>query len=236
MRSPYLSIILPTYNESQNILPLISQISAVCHRIHLSYEIMVIDDDSPDTTGKLVRSAYHNNKSIKVIIRRNERGLATAIKRGFTATSGKYVLVMDTDFNHNPTEIPRFFNQLKKHHLVIGSRFIRNGGMENKSRYWLSYMYNLGLCILLQNQVHDNLSGFFMIKRRDLLQLDSETIFVGFGDYFIRLIYLAYKKGYTLAEIPVFYKNRVYGQSKSQFLKMLITYTWTALKLRYGTY
>lgn len=234
MRRPYLSVILPTYNESQNIIPLISQISAVCHRLHIQYEIMVIDDNSPDATGKIIRSVYNQKRSIKVIIRRNERGLATAIKKGISATTGTNIIVMDTDFNHDPTEIPRFFHHLKKHHLVIGSRFIRSGGMENKSRYWLSFFYNLGLRILLQHHVHDNLSGFFMMKRRDLLSLDINSIFVGFGDYFIRLIYLAHKKGYSKVEIPVFYKNRLYGQSKSQFLKMLVTYTWTAMKLRYG--
>ncbi len=228
-----LSIILPTFNESGNIVTLIKTIHIILRKSNIAVEIIVVDDNSPDKTASFVTTAFRKNKDIAVYIRKQEKGLASAILFGIKKATKEIVLVMDTDFNHDPKEIPILLSQLKKNHLVIGSRFVKNGGMENKMRQWLSYLFNLQLKIILGHEINDNLSGFFVMRRNDLMKLPLKNIFKGFGEYFIRLIFAAYEKGFLIGEIPVFYKNRIHGQSKSQFLTMFITYSLCGLRLRF---
>ncbi|KKP59974.1 MAG: hypothetical protein UR52_C0001G0054 [Candidatus Gottesmanbacteria bacterium GW2011_GWA1_34_13] len=234
MKSKNLSIILPTFNESGNIIKLINSILIICKKNNISTEIIMVDDDSQDLTGIKTINKFKNNHSVKVFIRKKNKGLASAILYGINHSRGKYILVMDTDFNHNPKEIPIMFMLSKKFDLVIGSRYIKNGGMENRIRQWFSYYFNLYIRVLLNHDISDNLSGFFITKRSILKKLELYKIFFGFGDYFIRLIYIIYRKKYSITETPVFYKNRTYGISKSKFFNMFVTYTKTVINLRFS--
>ncbi len=231
MTSLQLSIILPTYNERGNIIQLIRSISDHCRKNLINYEIIVVDDDSPDNTGMLVEQRFKSRRNINAIIRRNQKGLATAILTGINKSKGKYILVMDTDFNHDPKVIPIMYNLIKRYDFVIGSRYIPSGGMENRLRWHFSRLFNIYIKLILKHGINDNLSGFFIIKRQILTKLHLTKIFYGFGDYFIRLIYLVYKNNYTVTETPVFYKNRTYGVSKSRFFRMFVNYTLTVLKV-----
>ncbi len=228
-----LSVILPTYNEAGNIIALIKEIASVLKTAKLKGEIIVVDDDSPDGTAKLVVQNYHQAK-VEVIVRKKDRGLAKSILEGIRKSSGQIVVVMDTDFNHDPKEIPKLVEELNHSDLVIGSRYIKGGGMENRLRYWLSYLFNIYIRILLGSPVHDNLSGYFAAKRLAMLRLPLEGIFYGFGDYFIRLIHHFHMNKARITEVPVYYKNRSYGASKSRFLKLFLSYTYYTLKLRFG--
>ncbi len=234
MKNVDLSIILPTFNEAGNIIKLIRIIIAICKKNSIHYEIIVVDDNSPDRTGFLTKKIYATNKQLFTIIRKTSPSLAKSIFTGIKHSHGKYVLVMDTDFNHNPKEIRTMYQLAKKYSLVIGSRYIKNGGMENRIRQWLSYCFNLYIRVLLGYDIHDNLSGFFITNRKALTRQDSTNIFYGFGEYFIRLIHAFYIRKMTIIETPVFYKNRSYGQSKSKFFNMFITYTYTVLKLHFS--
>ena len=226
-----LSVILPTYNEAGNIIALIKEIASVLKTAKLKGEIIVVDDDSSDGTAKLVVQNYHK---VEVIVRKKDRGLAKSILEGIRKSSGNIVLVMDTDFNHDPKEIPKLVAELNHSDLVIGSRYIKGGGMENRVRYWLSYLFNIYIRILLGSPAHDNLSGYFAAKRLAMLRLPQERIFYGFGDYFIRLIYYYHMNKARITEVPVYYKNRSYGASKSRFLRLFMSYTYYTLKLRFG--
>ena len=226
-----LSVILPTYNEAGNIIALIKEIASVLKTAKLKGEIIVVDDDSSDGTAKLVVQNYHK---VEVIVRKKDRGLAKSILEGIRKSSGNIVLVMDTDFNHDPKEIPKLVAELNHSDLVIGSRYIKGGGMENRLRYILSYLFNIYIRILLGSPVHDNLSGYFAAKRLAMLRLPQERIFYGFGDYFIRLIYYYHMNKARITEVPVYYKNRSYGVSKSRFLRLFMSYTYYTLKLRFG--
>lgn len=229
-----LSVILPTYNEAGNIIGLIKEITNVLDRAKIRGEIIVVDDDSSDGTAKLVRQFCKARPcEAKLIIRKSDRGLAKSILEGIRKSSGEIVVVMDTDFNHDPKEIPSMLEKLREAGLVIGSRYIKGGGMENTLRYWLSYLFNIYIRILLGSPVHDNLSGYFAAERKDLTKLPTEKIFYGFGDYFIRLIHHYQKNGARISEIPVYYKNRSYGVSKSKFFRLFLSYTYHTLKLKF---
>lgn len=215
------SIILPTYNEKGNIAKLVSAINKAVP----SSEIIVVDDNSPDKTAESVP------KSAKVFVRKSQRGLATAIKFGIKKAKGEIIVVMDTDFQHDPNLIPRMVEMCKYYDLVIGSRFVRGGGMEEGYRYKYSYFFNLFIRFVLRMQIQDNLSGFFAMRRQKLLQLNLDKIFKGYGEYFIRLLNDSGKKNYSILEIPVFYHIRPYGQSKSSFIRMIFNYTKTVFSL-----
>lgn len=227
------SVILPTYNESGNIVKLIETLRKYFSVKRITNEIIVIDDDSPDKTGLLAQKYFSKVPNVRVIIRKKDKGLASAIRFGIEKAVGKVIVVMDTDFNHEPRLVPRLIEKCKNYDFVVGSRFVKGGGMANKTRENLSYLFNVLIRIILGSPVHDNLSGFFACRRANLEKLNFDKIFYGYGDYFIRLIYLAKLQGNKFAELPSFYKDREYGVSKSQFIDMFKDYLASALSLKF---
>ncbi len=229
------SFIIPTFNEKDNILRLIDKIITYAERVTKDYEIVVVDDNSPDQTGSVCKAYYGNNKKIRVCVRKSDRGFASAICYGIKRAKKDYVLVMDADFSHDPKLIPVILNKINKYNVVLASRYIKNGGGENRKRFLLSKIYNAYLNLLLRVNISDFLFGYFCIRREYLIKnkLVTKSIFNGFGDYFIRLAYQINKSGGTFFEIPAYYKNRTYGVSKSNLINMLITYTITSLQTRF---
>jgi dolichol-phosphate mannosyltransferase len=229
------SVILPTYCERENIGDLLGAIQAALQLEPWEVEILVVDDNSPDGTAEVVRE-YAATSAVTVVphMRTEERGLATAIKYGIQRSTGDVVVVMDTDFNHDPAMIPQMVKFLEFYDLVVGSRFVMGGGMEDRRRYYYSLAYNLFVRLMLQLQVQDNLSGFFAIRRERLMELDLDRIFEGYGEYFIRLLFTAWHRKFRMLEVPVFYILRRHGQSKSRFVAMLRDYTGCVLALRFN--
>lgn len=232
MNQKNVSVILPTYNESGNIIELIEKIFSVADNHSIKCEVVVVDDNSPDGTAECVRKKYGNLDSVKLIVRKNGKGLATAIKRGLSEASSDIVMVMDTDFNHNPEKIPLMVKYLDDFDIVVGSRFVGGGGMKGpQSRYWGSYLFNAFIKIMLGIRSNDNLSGFFAARKTLFADVPIDIIFNGYGDYFIRLLYLVNLKNASIIEVPVVYDERFSGASKTNFLKHLIGYTMTVLNL-----
>lgn len=230
---PYVSIIIPTYNEKDNIILLIDEIKKICRSHNLSFEIIIIDDNSPDGTFDKLRKIFPKDLSVRIFKRVNKRGLATAILFGIKKAKGTYIIGMDADFNHLPDKITDLVDRLKNCDLVIGSRFIKGGGMEEKMRYFITYLLNIFLKYFLGFPVMDNLSGFYAIKKIKLLKLPISLIYRGYGEYHLRLVYLADKAGLKIIEIPVFYKKRRFGKSKSNLLILFIKYLWVSLSLKF---
>lgn len=229
------SVVLPTYNEAGNIIKLIEEIRKTLELRRISNEIIVVDDDSPDKTGLLAQKYFSKIPEVRVIIRKKDKGLAKSIRTGIEATVGEIVVVMDTDFNHDPDVVPRLIEKCEKYDFVVGSRFVKGGGMANKKREWLSRLFNIFIVRpIIGSPVHDNLSGFLAARKSILDKLDFNVIFYGYGDYFIRLIYLSKRVGATFAEVPSFYKDRTYGSSKSQFINMFRDYFLSSLYVRFG--
>lgn len=228
------SVILPTYDEAGNIVKLIEAVKHELALKRIAHEIIVVDDNSPDQTGILAQKYFSKIPEIRVIIRKKEKGLATAIRTGFEAAVGDVVVAMDTDFNHEPELVPRLVQKCDEYDVAVGSRFVKGGGMANRTRELLSRLFNMFLVRpIIGSPVHDNLSGFFAMRRAELDKLPFDKIFYGYGDYFIRLIYLAKKQGNIFAELPSFYKDREYGASKSKFLSMFSHYLASALAARF---
>ncbi|OGG08293.1 hypothetical protein A3D05_02735 [Candidatus Gottesmanbacteria bacterium RIFCSPHIGHO2_02_FULL_40_24] len=224
-----LSVVLPTYNEADNIILLIEEIRRNLEG-KIEFEIIVVDDNSPDKTGIKTEKKYIKKRNIRIFVRK-EKGLATAILHGLRKARGKFVCVMDTDFNHDPKVLMKMYKKLSKYDLIVGSRYVSGGGMENRLRNYLSLIYNRLIQFILALPTRDNLSGFFMSRKDAIEELLTEKIFRGYGDYFIRLVYAGNNKGLLITEIPVYYKNRIHGVSKSKFFTMFLDYSRTVIEL-----
>ena len=161
---PVLTIVLPTFNEAENIVQLISAIRTTLNGMGMPYEIRVIDDDSEDGTAEKVRQTFGN--SVHLTVRKDERGLASALLLGISQATGEFLLLMDSDFNHKPSDIPRLLEQINCADLIVGSRYIKGGGMPHaRVRHKLSLLFNLFIRGMLDQPVKDSLSGFVCVRQ-----------------------------------------------------------------------
>jgi dolichol-phosphate mannosyltransferase len=231
--SPKVSVVLPTFNEKDNIVPIVSELSAGFRSRGYSHEIIVVDDNSPDETAEVVRRHFANQTEVKLIVRTRDRGLANSIREGMYAAQGSTILVMDTDFTHQPADAFVLFEITEHVDISVGSRFIFGGGMNSLPHYYLSFIFNVFLRLLLGTRMNDNLSGFFAIKRECLYKLDASKIFWGYGDYYFRLLLRSQGERFKHVELPIFYGDRTRGESKTRFLNIFVEYTKAALYVFY---
>lgn len=226
------SIILPCYNEKNNIIPLINDILSSFEDLS-HVEIIVVDDNSPDGTADFVNETFQHSSQIKTFVRHQNRGLAFSIRDGIEKSSGNIILVMDTDFNHQPKYCHLLCNILESPlvDIAVGSRFLCGGASTNYFRYFLSRVYNTFINIFVHSRMTDNLTGFFAIKREKLLQLDFDSIFWGYGDYYFRLLYQTQKMQYYHVQVPIQYGKRQAGQSKTHFFSIFMKYTREVIML-----
>jgi dolichol-phosphate mannosyltransferase len=205
-----LSIIVPTYNEKENILPLAERV----HRslFDISYELIVVDDSSPDGTAEEVErlSSLYPLK----LIRRQERGLASAVVRGFEVAQGEALGVIDADLQHPPELIPRLLREIEKGaDVAIASRYVKGGGVENwaASRKIISKGATLIARLFLPSlrKVKDPLSGFFLFRNKIV-----EGVSLKPRGYKILLEVLARSKVQGVAEVPYIFTKRERGKSK----------------------
>jgi len=228
------SVILPTYNESGNIIELVQEIITVIPE-NFNYEILVVDDDSPDQTYQIVKEVFTHNPKVIPIKRTKDRGLGKSIRTGIENATGDQIIVMDADFTHDPIEIPKLLHVGQIYDIVIGSRFSPGGQMQDRMHYIGSWLYNGLTRLVLRTQVQDNLGGFFIIRTSKLKKLPYDLIFFGYGDYFFRLLHYCQTQNFTIVEVPVIYCSRTRGASKSNYLKMLYNYTKAMILLKLRT-
>ncbi len=242
-----ISIVIPTYNERENIRGLIDRIEKALGRV--SHEILFVDDQSPDGTVEAVERLARKKPRIRLLSHPPPRDLGRSILMGVEAARGDVVVGMDGDGNHDPRYIPQFLNTLQKADLVVGSRFIRREipnpkhQIPNKSKFSKFQIQNIGS--LLFNAmlkycfgfpVWDNTSGFYAIRRKTLAVLDPPSIYYGYGEYHLRLVYKVMEQRLRIIEVPVVYPPRIHGQSKSRLFIMLGTYVKTVLMLKNEKY
>lgn len=226
-----ISIILPCLNELENLKVLVKEITKICEKFTI--EIIIIDDNSSDGTD-----AYFNenkSNSVKYIKRVENNSLGASVLEGLNSARYEHMIVMDSDYNHNPTDITKFFNFIinNNYDFVSGSRFVKGGFGNNYFRHFSSKIYSFTLSLLLNIDLKDFLSGFFLIKKNVFINLNNkEKIFYGYGEYYIRLLYSLKKINKDIKEIPVVYGVRKFGTSKSNFLKMLFSYFYHAIKFK----
>lgn len=225
------SVVLPTYNEAGNIVELVRKIKAAVPA-GMKCEILVVDDNSPDGTYELARSTFEGDPDVLPILRTIDRGFAKSILHGIKEASNDRIVVMDSDLTHDAIEIPRLIYVGQIYDIVSGSRFCAGGRMSDTKHYLSSLVYNWLLRLLLRTQVQDNLGGYFTASREQILQLPLDEIFFGYGEYYFRLLHFAQRAGMSIVEIPAHYLLRGAGTSKSNWLRMIWSYTRAALELK----
>ena len=213
-----------TYNEAQNIKKLISLI----YKNFPKADILVIDDNSPDLTYKLLKKLKKKYKNLKIKLRDKKYGLDSAHKFAYDfAKKNGYVklITMDADLSHNPIEIKKIVRLLDKSEFVIGSRYIKGGKCELPLlRYLISFFGNKFIKFFLGikcNEFTTSYRGFNLIKLKNfsLKKIKSK----GYS-FFMETVYLINKKNFKITEIPIKFKNRIYGKSKIPKIEILRTF------------
>lgn len=228
------SVIFPSYNESENIKEAIERVSKSLGR--QLYEVIVVDDNSPDKTWKIVESM--KNPKYRVIRRLKERGLASAIARGVEEAKGNVIVWLDCDLGIPPEIILKLVKKSEYYDAVIGSRYVK-GGKELRPwwRAQLSVMINKFAQLVLGHYVRDYTSGFAAVRKEvfSKIKLSKE----GFGEYFIEFIYKSIKNGYKVTEVGYVYGTRKGGVSKSDgsiftLIKYGIQYVIKIIKIKFS--
>jgi len=208
-------VIIPTYNERENIESIIIEVL----KQNIPVDVLVVDDNSPDGTGDIVRRLQEKDARIHLIERSGKLGLGTAYIEGFKwaiKNGYDFVFEMDADFSHNPNDLPRLYRALNDFDLVIGSRYIRGIRVENwpLSRKLLSYSANLFARFVTGVPVRDLTSGFKGIRSSVLKKLDPGKIKADGYGFQIEIHYYTYWNGFRVKEIPIVFVDRRAGKSK----------------------
>ena len=208
-------VIIPTYNEMDNIKRLIPDILQRYGNI----DVLVVDDNSPDGTGNYVASLGESNPRIKIIQREKKLGLGTAYITGFKyAIQNKYdfVFEMDADFSHDPGEIENFLSAIENNDLVLGSRYLTGVNVINwpMRRLILSYFANFYTRFITGLPIHDATGGFKCFRREVLEAINLDKIKSNGYAFQIEMTFKAWKKGFRIKEISIIFVDRVKGKSK----------------------
>jgi len=227
-----LSVIVPTFRERENVSKLVSRLEKCLAGIF--WEVIFVDDDSPDGTAELVRSLGQSDSRIRCIQRIGRRGLSSAVVEGMLTSSAPNIAVMDGDLQHDENILLEMLNVLKKgeKEIVIGSRYVKGGEIGNwgKSRASISKFATWLSRIIVPRELTDPMSGFFMIKRQVLDMTVRNLSAMGFK--ILVDIFASSPRALDFQELPYKFQNRVAGESKLDnqaaysFLMLLIDKSW----------
>lgn len=208
-------VITPTYNEKHNLRIFVTKVRTFLP----AADVLVVDDNSPDETGKIADDLSREYSWVQVMHRPAKLGLGTAYIEGFKWAFGQnydYIFTMDADLSHDPKYLPDFIEQIKEYDIVIGSRYIPGGGIIGWpwNRLVLSYWGNLYASLVTGISVKDCTSGFMCFRRNVLENINLDRIHSeGYG-FLIELKYSVIKKGYGIKELPIVFCDRIAGKSK----------------------
>ena len=225
-------LIIPTYNEKENIEKLINEIFS----FELDLDILCVDDNSPDGTSHIIKNLQKVYKGkLHLIEREGKMGLGTAYVAGFKFAlekDYKYIQQMDADFSHNPKELFNFFKAIKDADVVIGSRYSEGVNVVNwpLSRLILSYGANVYTRIITRLPLYDSTGGFKLFRREVLEAIPLERIRSNGYSFQIEMNFKAWKRKYKLVEIPIIFNDRTLGQSKMS-KKIIFEAVWMVWKL-----
>jgi dolichol-phosphate mannosyltransferase len=209
-------VIVPTYNEKENITRLVGQIRGLTGDIH----VLVVDDNSPDGTGGLVDGLSGADAGIHVLHRAGKLGLGTAYKAGFAfglARHYQFLCTMDADFSHSPESLPALLTKASTgYDLVVGSRYVPGGGVEGwpPSRKILSSGANLLAHLVLGVSIRDCTAGFRCYQRHVLERIDLDAIFSSGYSFLMEMAFYVQRAGFRCGEVPITFVNRTEGSSK----------------------
>ena len=227
------SVVLPSYNERDNIPEAVERISQALGDTLL--EIIIVDDNSPDRTWEVVENL--KNPRVRLIRRMDKKGLASALADGTSAAKGESVVWLDCDLGIPPEDIVKLVERLDEYDVAIGSRYVK-GGMDtrHKVRAFMSYNFNAYTRVVLSKfSFWDWTSGFAAARKETLMKVPlSED---GFGEYFIEWVYACLRNGVSIVEVPYRYGLRKAGVSKTDgnimvFFKLGFNYAVRVIRIR----
>jgi len=209
-------VIIPTYNERENIRDMIETVFGLAE----DFDLLVVDDGSPDGTGAIVKAAQAEFPRLHLLERRGKNGLGTAYIAGFKwalERNFEYIFEMDADFSHNPSDLIRLLDACRRGaDVAIGSRYVRGGHVKDwdNGRIVMSFSASVYVNMILWLGVRDSTAGFKCYRRKVLEAIDLDSIrFVGYA-FQIEMKFAAKRLGFTLAEVPITFKDREKGKSK----------------------
>ena len=222
-------VIIPTYNELENLPRLIPIVLSQDESIH----ILVVDDGSPDGTGAFVKEEMKKNDRIHLLEREKKMGLGTAYLAGFKyALQNNYDIIfeMDADFSHDPNELKNFLIAIKDNDLVLGSRYINGVRVLNwpMARLLLSFFASVYTRIITGMPVKDATGGFKCFRRNVLEAIDLDKVRSNGYSFQIEMTFKAYSKGFKIKEIPIVFSDRIKGHSKmsKKIVREAVTMVW----------
>jgi dolichol-phosphate mannosyltransferase len=225
-------VIMPTYNEAGNLPRVIPAVLAQ----HPDFHVLIVDDGSPDGTAALVRAMQAGNPRVHLLERPGKQGLGTAYVAGFRyalARGYDFVFEMDADFSHDPAMLPALLKKTEDCDLVIGSRYVPGGRVQNwpLSRWLLSCAANLYTRLVTGLPVHDATAGFKCYRRAVLESFDLDAIRSNGYSFQIETNFLAWKAGFRIGEAPILFGQRQEGRSKMS-RRIVWEALWMVWKLR----
>lgn len=231
-------VIIPTYNEKENIAKMIQKVISLAGNYHL----LIVDDNSPDGTADIVRTQMAQYpERVHMLNRAGKQGLGTAYIAGFKwalAQGYGYIFEMDADFSHNPDDLDRLYSACAEEgaDVSIGSRYVRGGNVKNwpANRVFISYSASIYTRMITWIPVKDCTAGFICYKREVLEKIALDEVrFVGYA-FQIEMKYRAWKAGFYLKEVPITFVDRKEGQSKMSkgIVKEAVLGVW---KMRFGS-
>jgi dolichol-phosphate mannosyltransferase len=231
-------LVLPTYNEAENIGPLVRAVLPPLASVGIEHHVLIVDDGSPDGTGEIADRLAGELEPVEVLHRGAKDGLGRAYLAGFALALGRgadLVMEMDSDFSHDPNDVPRLIAAAGAADLVLGSRYVPGGGIAD----WglLRRLTSRGGCAyarwLLGVAVRDLTGGFKCFHRRVLEGIDLGDVRADGYGFQIELTYRAIKAGFTVTEVPILFREREVGSSKMT-TRIALEAVWKvpALKLR----
>jgi len=211
-----ISVVLPTYNEAENLPKLVS----VLFSLPLDLRVVVVDDDSPDGTGPIADELARLHPTLRVLHRPAKQGLRSAYLAGFRLAlddGADAVAQMDADFSHDPAVLVRMATRLEHSDLVIGSRYVPGGSVDERWPLWrklLSQFGNLYSRAILSLPQHDVTAGFRLWRRAALEGMPLDRVRSNGYVFQVEMVYLANSLGYQIEELPIYFPDRESGKSK----------------------
>ncbi len=212
-----ITIVLPTYNEAENLPKLVSALFS----LPLDLTVLVVDDNSPDGTGAIADDlAKQYPMKLYVLHRAGKLGLRSAYMEGFQKAfdlGANAVVQMDADFSHDPAVLPEMARRLASHDVVIGSRYVAGGSLDENWPAWrktLSSFGNFYARTILSSPLHDMTTGFRMWRREALENMPLDRIRSSGYIFLVEMAYVAYLTGFRISEVPIHFADRRWGKSK----------------------
>jgi dolichol-phosphate mannosyltransferase len=223
------SVVLTFYNESQNIALLVREVES---ELPLESELILIDDCSTDDSWIVAQSITTKSVPLRAYKNHERLGLGLSILEGIKKSSGQLILLLDSDFTHNPSDIPRLLAAADNHELTVASRYVKGGGMKPFHLFLASRIYVALLRLYLGVKQKDLLGGYMVMKRSSFSPILHQEFFEGFGNFSLAISLFAYRRDFRIKEVSAVFQVRRAGKKKSNRKKMIKDYFTSARKYK----